>query len=188
MNKSNHKNHFNVTQVRVAFECPRLFYLNYHFQGKTLFIPPEHQKGIGNLFHQQAAQFINLLRNNPEFTLLLQQSPLDKEAIATQIQQLYYELEFFSYLQDNQDKNPELLYLIWQGLISLFKKWSELLINNLQFSNINEVITQTFIDEELSLEYDFVLADNSQQKILGKLDSLVFDLGKQRLCVVEYKT
>jgi S-DNA-T family DNA segregation ATPase FtsK/SpoIIIE len=37
---SNSEHHsFSVTKVRVAFECPRLFYLGHRFGGKMMFQP-----------------------------------------------------------------------------------------------------------------------------------------------------
>ena len=42
---------FSVTNVRVAIECPRLFYLTQRFGGQTMFVP-SNAAGIGTIFHQ----------------------------------------------------------------------------------------------------------------------------------------
>ena len=51
-------NSFSVTDARVAFECPRLFYLSKHFGSKTLFIPTSGSLGIGNTFHKLANDIV----------------------------------------------------------------------------------------------------------------------------------
>jgi S-DNA-T family DNA segregation ATPase FtsK/SpoIIIE len=51
---------FSATKVRVGFECSRLFYLDHHFGGETLFLPNHTCNGIGNIFHKLAAQFVSL--------------------------------------------------------------------------------------------------------------------------------
>lgn len=45
---------FSVTKVRVAFECPHLFYLGHRFGGKMMFFPPGNPPKIGTQFHQLA--------------------------------------------------------------------------------------------------------------------------------------
>ena len=184
---------FNVTNVRVAFECPRLFYLNYNFQGKTLFVPPDYLKGVGYTFHKLAEELIVFAKREPRLIDLLKPDAeqLDVEAIASQIQQLFYEQVFFSHLQTAIQQNSAqatVLHKIFQGLTRVIYHWSELLKKNRRHCIPNQVINLTLIDKELSLDYNFTLPDGSQKKLLGKLDSLVYDFEKHRLCVVEYKT
>lgn len=184
---------FSATKVRVAFECPRLFYLNYHFNGNTLFLPPEHSKGIGTTFHKLADNFLRIAKQDPRFQNLFAYPPeeLKAEEIASKMQQLAYELVFFPFLEkvNQQDDNQaSVLYQLWQGLIRLIHHWSKLLIKNRYYCNADEVITRTLIDGELGLEYQFTLANGTQQRVSGKLDSLIYDLEKKRFCVVEFKT
>jgi S-DNA-T family DNA segregation ATPase FtsK/SpoIIIE len=56
-----------VTKVRVAFECPRLFYLNHTFGDKAIFLPPDTAIGIGNPFHKLADKFVKLVVIEPPF-------------------------------------------------------------------------------------------------------------------------
>jgi S-DNA-T family DNA segregation ATPase FtsK/SpoIIIE len=185
---------FSVTQVKVAFECPRLFYLNYHFKGQTLFVPPEHPKGIGYLFHQLAEKLIHTAKHNSEFTklFLLESEQLNLEKIAFQIQQLFYELVFFPILQKAiQKKDLELIqkyYQIWQGIIQLIRYWVILLIRNRSFCQPNVLLQKTFAAEEISLEHIFNLPNGNQVKVIGRFDSLIYDFEKRRFCLVEYKT
>ena len=97
---------FSVTQVKLAFECPRLFYLNKHFGGKTLFLPPERTQGIGSAFHYLANQFIEIAKQEPKFTDLFKPSPeeLNAGAITSQMQQFFYELKFYHHLEKKKKK------------------------------------------------------------------------------------
>ena len=184
---------FSVTKVRVAYSCPRLFYLNQHFGGKTLFLPSDNVKGIGSDFHKLAEEFTSIAKREPQFQTLFKPpvEQLNVEAIASQMQQLFYELSFYPYLQATIQKNPTqatALHQIWQGLTQLIGHWAKLLIKNRRYCTADVVIERTFIAGELPLEHNFTLPNGTQQRLAGKLDSLVFDFEKQRLCVVEYKT
>jgi len=192
-NKKSEETSFSVTNVRVAFECPRLFYLHHHFDGKTLFVPEDRIKGIGTVFHKLAEDFIGIAKKEPRFKALFE-SPVEQlsvDAIATQMQQLFYQLAFFPYLQSaiQQDSNQAAaLHQIWQGLTRLIRHWTELLIKNRRFCRADAVISRTLVTGEFSLEHNFALPNGTQQRLIGKLDSLVFDFEQNRLCVVEYKT
>lgn len=184
---------FSVTKVRVAFECPRLFYLAHHFGGKTIFLPANYRKGIGSAFHKLAEDFIHIAKREPQFQALFEPAveQLNEEVIASEMQQLFYQLKFFPYLQTTIKENPSqamALHQIWQALIRLIKHWVKLLVKNRQYCLAEGLISNTLIAGELKLEHEFTLPDGSQQKIIGKLDSLVRDYEKQRLCVVEFKT
>ncbi|MFB2918088.1 DNA translocase FtsK [Aerosakkonema funiforme] len=192
-NEKSEQTSFSVTNVRVAFECPRLFYLHYHFDGKTLFVPDDRIKGIGTAFHKLAENFIGIAKKEPQFQALFEPpvEQLKVDAIATQMQQLFYQLAFFPYLQSaiQQDSNQAAaLHQIWQGLTRLIRHWTELLIKNRRDCRADAVISRTLVTGEFSLEHNFSLPDGTQQRLIGKLDSLVFDFEQKRLCVVEYKT
>ncbi len=184
---------FNVTHVRVAFECPRLFYLVYRFGGRTLFLPPNHQKGIGSIFHKLAEDFIQIAKGDPQFTALFE-APIEElkvDGMASQMQQLFYNRIFFPYLQSSIKENPTqatALHQIWQGLTKLIPHWAALLVKNRQYCQADTLINKTFIASELKIDHTFTLPDNIQQKLSGKLDSLVFNFEDNRLGVVEFKT
>ncbi|MBW4450313.1 MAG: PD-(D/E)XK nuclease family protein [Spirirestis rafaelensis WJT71-NPBG6] len=194
-NKSTEKaenSSLNVTKVRVAFECPRLFYLKQHFGGNTLFLPRETAIGIGNVFHQMADDFVRLATLEPRFKELFKPPApkLQVEEIASSMQQLFYEIKFSSYLQQAK-KNPSqapALYKVWQGLQGLIRRFAELLVVNRRYCNAETVIANTFVSEERKLEHYFNLADGTQQRVAGEFDCLVFNFEKKRLCVVEFKT
>ncbi len=184
---------FSVTKVRVAFECPRLFYLAHRFGGKTMFLPADRLNGIGSAFHKLANEFIRVAKREPEFQALFEPlaEQLNVEAIASDMQQLFYKLAFFPYLQAAIQENPTqaaALHQIWQALIRLIRHWAELLVKNRHYRSADTVIRSTLIAGELKLEHIFTLPDGSQQKLVGKLDSLVFNCEQRRLCVVEFKT
>jgi len=217
------KNSFTVTDVRVAFECPRLFYLSKKDGGKTLFIPAENVKGIGTAFHKLANDLLLFLRTENQLNSLFTEQSLDAEKITLAITSLVYEKVFFPQFIEPEIKQspPTVTHLqkIWQGATQLINHWVKLLIKNYPYGNsqitkvqfplvnkglkplastsrlkemlynsANKLITDTLIAGEIKLEYDFILPNGSQQLLTGKLDSLVRDLAKNRLCVVEYKT
>ncbi|MBE9228199.1 PD-(D/E)XK nuclease family protein [Phormidium sp. LEGE 05292] len=184
---------FNATKVRIAFECPRLFYLYQNFGGKSLFLPSDNQIRIGSAFHQLAESFIKIAKQEPKFKTIFTPpfAQLKVETVAAKMQELFYELGFYPYLQtaiQEDFSKATALYQIWQGLITLIRHWAELLVKNRRYCSGELVIGKTLISGEIDLEHKLTLPDGTQQKITGRLDSVLFDLEKRRFCVVEYKT
>ncbi|MGQ4650392.1 DNA translocase FtsK [Lyngbya aestuarii] len=184
---------FNVTNVRVAFECPRLFYLGHHDGCKTMFLPPGKSPGIGTAFHNLSEQFVRVAQQEPQFFTLFKPpfEQLKVETIAAQMQELFYNLAFFPYLQAATQKDPgkaPALYQLWQGIIGLIHRWADLLVRNRRYCSAEDVIRKTFIAQELNVEHYFPLTDGTEQLVRGRFDSLVYDFENHRLCVVEYKT
>ena len=180
------------TKIRLAFECPRLFYLHHRFNSKALFIPPENQLTLGNIFHKVAETCIITAKKDPEFKQLFKPN-FPAEKIAEKMQDLIYGKIFFpKYLQPAIEKEETektlALQHIWQGLNELIRHWAALLIRNRPYCEADVLINRTFVKEELTLESELILPDGSPQKITGKLDSLIFDFEKKRHCVVDYKT
>ncbi|MBE9218324.1 DNA translocase FtsK [Dolichospermum flos-aquae] len=181
------------TKVRLAFECPRLFYLNHHFNCKAIFSPKDTVGGVGNVFHKLADDFINLLLIEPRFKSLFNPSAtqLKVDVITSEIQQLFYQIKFFPYLQNAIAKDASkasLLLQVWQGLQRLIKKFTELLIINRRYCSAETVIQNTFISGEHNLEYYFDLPNGTKQLIKGEFDCLVFNFELKRLFMVEFKT
>ena len=195
-NMVNHKSEnssLTPTKVRLAFECPRLFYLNHHFNCKAIFSPKDTLGGVGNVFHKLADDFINLLLIEPRFKSLFNPSAtqLKVDVITSEIQQLFYQIKFFPYLQNAIAKDASkasLLLQVWQGLQGLIKKFTELLIINRRYCSAETVIQNTFISGEHNLEYYFDLPNGTKQLIRGEFDCLVFNFELKRLCMVEFKT
>ena len=181
------------TKVRLAFECPRLFYLNHKFGDKAIFFPKNVVSGIGNAFHKLADDFINLLIIEPQIKSLFNPDAtrINVDEIASEIQQIFYQIKFFPYLQDiiNQDpsKAPALLQ-VWQGIQGLIKQLTELLIINRRYCSAETVIRNTFINEERILEHYFNLPNSTKQLVRGEFDCLVFNFELKRLCMIEFKT
>ncbi|MFN6469000.1 MAG: DNA translocase FtsK [Nostoc sp. SerVER01] len=182
-----------ATKVRVAFECPRLFYLHQKFGGNTLFIPLENHVGIGNSFHQLADSFIKLAVSESRFTEIFKSSTsqLNIDDISSHLQQLFYEIKFSNYLekaveQDASAAQP--LYKVWQGLQGLIRRFAELLVVNRRYCSAEAVIRNTFVSQERKLEHYFQLPDGTQQRVGGEFDCLVYDFEVKRLCVLEFKT
>lgn len=184
---------FSVTKVRVAFECPRLFYLGHRFGGMTIFSPIGNSSGIGNAFHELSDQFVALAKQEPQFRALFEPVPehLKVEAIAPEMQRLFYDLAFFPYLQEkiktDSGKAPAFLQL-WEGLKGLIQRWAELLVKNRYYCSAEEVINKTLLDLKPGVKHNFQLPDGTHQLVQGRFDSIIYDFEHQRLCVVEYKT
>ena len=181
------------TKVRLAFECPRLFYLNHKFGDKAIFFPKNVVSGIGNAFHKLADDFINLLIIEPQIKSLFNPDAtrINVDEIASEIQQIFYQIKFFPYLQDiiNQDPSKASpLLQVWQGIQGLIKQLTELLIINRRYCSAETVIRNTFINEERILEHYFNLPNSTKQLVRGEFDCLVFNFELKRLCMIEFKT
>lgn len=186
-------NSLSVTKVRVAFECPRLFYLGHRFGGKIMFLPKGNPPKVGTQFHSLADRLMFIAKQEPQFQALFASDPgdLQIEIVAQQMQSLFYELEFYPYLQKvGQANGPQAqsLYQVWQGLIGLIRRWAELLVSNRQHCLAHEVIPKTLLDLKPSIKYEFSLPNGAKQLVQGRFDSLIYDFARHRLCVVEYKT
>ncbi len=191
---SDSKDHsLSVTKVRVAFECPRLFYLGHRFGGKMMFQPPGSPPKIGTQFHQLADHFAFIARQEPRFQALFEPAAdeLNVEAIAQQLQQLFYELAFYPHLKVASQTDPgkaPALFQVWEGLKGLIRCWAKLLVQNRRYCSASDVISKTLIALKPSVKHHFQLPDGTQQLVQGRFDSVVYDFENHRLCVVEYKT
>lgn len=187
---------FSATDVRVAVECPRLFYLSKRFNGRTLFIsniPDRSSFSVGNSFHSLAQKFVELALKDSRFRSLLSPSAeqLKAEELASGMQQLFYEKVFFDYLQSKIQENSNIattLNQIWQGIRGLIRNYAELLVTNRSYCHGDAVISATFVDRELKVSSIFELSNGTKQEVRGQFDSLVYNFAKCRLCAVEYKT
>lgn len=184
---------FSVTKVRVAFECPRLFYLGDRWGGNMMFLPGGNSSKIGTQFHQLADNFAFIAKQEARFSLLFKPEveQLDVSAIAQEMQQLFYELSFFPHLKATIQTNPgkaTALYQLWEALKGLIHHWAKLLVQNRRYCSYTDVISKTLIAIKPAVKHSFQLADGKQQLVQGRFDSVVYDFENHRLCVVEYKT
>ncbi|MEO0534619.1 MAG: DNA translocase FtsK [Cyanobacteria bacterium P01_A01_bin.123] len=188
----------NVTNVRLALECPRLFYLGHHEGGTTVFRSPSEGMGIGTAFHQVSADCVRSLLQDPNLKQRLEPAVSSAAAGRQRSQKLsqwlrshLYKTVFFPYLQSiirTDASRAKAMETLWQALGRLVDRWATLLVNNRRFCPAAEVVGKTFIAQELSVDHTFTLPDGSAQPVQGRLDCLVYDFAHRRLCVVEYKT
>lgn len=162
------------------------------FGVNTLFLPPDNHVGIGNVFHQLADEFINFATNEARIVQLFQSAvnQLQVEQITSSMQQLFYEVKFYSYLQQAVKKDAsqaQPLLQVWQGLQGLIKRFAEILVINRRYCSAEKLISNTFISEARKLEHYFDLPDGSKQRVVGEFDCLVFNFEAKRLCVVDLK-
>ncbi|NET07242.1 MAG: hypothetical protein F6K16_21590 [Symploca sp. SIO2B6] len=184
---------FRVTHVRVALECPRLFYFGYRFRKKTMFLQSNQSADISSAFNDLSEQFINIAQQESQFSTLFELpfEQLQEEQVTAQIQELFYKFAFFPYwqtaIQTNPDQVQELSQL-WQELTVLIQHWTKLLLSNRRYCSAQEVISKTFIVHEPGVEYNFPLANGKQELLTRRWDNLVYDFKNRSLHVVEYKT
>ncbi|MEO1558492.1 MAG: DNA translocase FtsK [Cyanobacteria bacterium J06632_19] len=187
------KNKLTVTKVRIAFECPRLFYINDKFGGKILFLPKDTATGIGTIFHSLADNFVSLAVRESRFKELLKPevSQLQEEKVALKMQQIFYEVKFYPYLQQVTKKDiskAQPLFQVWQGLQGVIKRFARMLVINRRYCSAENVIRKTFILEERQLEHYFNLPNATRQQVRGEFDCLIYNWERKRLCVIEFKT
>lgn len=192
-NASSRATSFTATQLRVAFECPRLFYLGQRFGGMTAFLPPGNTAAIGNPFHELAKYFVDLVREEPQFSALFEPPAdrLDIQPIAARMQELFYKLVFFPYLKSAIAEDPAkapALHKIWQGFRGLIRRYAQLVAANRRYCAAEAAIAATFVEREVSIEHWFDLPDGTRQLVKGQFDNLIFSCQSDRLCAVEYKT
>lgn len=187
--KSEHHPSLNATKVRLALECPRLFYLHHHFGANPLFSPDD-AIGVGKKFHAWADRLVQWLQQDTELSqgLIASVDRLDSQAIALQMQQRFYQHHFYLDLQRQNEQQAAVLLRVWQGMRGLMQRFAELLVMNRQVCPADRVIAETFVVEEPRMEHEFTLPDGRLQRVSGEFDCLVFDAVRQRFCVVEFKT
>ena len=184
---------FSINDVKVAFDCPRLFYLKQRFGGDHLFLSKDYSQEIDNAFLDLANQLMNMIRQESRIQFLFagQFEGLVVGAIANQIQQLFYELIFFPYLQRKITQDATLaiaLYKVWQVLTKLIFKISEIIVKNRRYCHERVVVRRTLITGEIPVDYTFKIPDGKTQKLTGKVNNLIFDFESRCLCVVHYQT
>ena len=195
-NKSTQKNnnsYLTATKVRIAFECPRLFYLNDKFADKALFIPRNIPTGVGSIFHSFADEFVRLSVKDSRFKELFKPeiSHLDVDTVALEMQQIFYKAKFYPYLQQvtKTDKTrAKPLLLVWQGLQSIIRHFAQILIVNRGYCSGSTVIRKTFVSEDRKLQHYFNLPNGTRQLVKGEYDCLIYNFERQRLCLIEFKT
>jgi len=182
---------FSVTKVRVAFECPRLFYLGDRLGGPMMFLPPKTIPGIGKVFHSLCETCVDVMVQQQAFQQLLAPAQPDLATVTQQLKDLLYKQAFFPALQAVIQSDPRKVSAyqqLWQGLNGLIEHWAQLLTQNRQHCTADTVISKTFLAQELMLSHDFELPNGDRQRVRGKFDSLLYDFEQKRLCVADYKT
>ncbi|MCL2927498.1 MAG: PD-(D/E)XK nuclease family protein [Trichodesmium sp. St16_bin4-tuft] len=184
---------FSINNVKVAFDCPRLFYLKHSFGGNHPFFPKDYIQEIDNTFLDLANQLMNMIWQESRIKVLFagQFEGLVVGAIANQIQQLFYGLIFFPYLQTIITKDATLataLYQIWRVLTKMIFNISKIIVKNRRYCHESVVLHRTLIMGETLVDYTFKIPDGKTQKLTGKVNNLIFDFESRRLCVVHFQT
>lgn len=186
---------FSVTKVRVAFECPRLFYLGHRYGGSMVFLPNNSSGNIGTQFHHLADRFHYILLTDPRFADLFQAkvdpTPAQIEAISLKIRQLLYQREFFPLVQKISQSRPRKvadLGQVWEAMGKVIEQWAELLLQNRQYTTPEDLIPSTLISLRPSVRHVFNLPNGNTQLVRGRFDSLIYSHPKNSLVVIEYKT
>ena len=184
---------FSINDVKVAFDCPRLFYLKHNFGGDYSFLPKDYIQEIDNAFLDLANQLMNMIWQESRIQVLFvgKFEGLVVGAIANQIQQLFYKFVFFPYLQTLIKKDATLataLYQVWQVLTKLIFNISEIIVKNRRYCHEHVVVRRTLITAETPVDYTFKIPYSKIQKLTGKVNNLIFDFESRRLYIVHYQT
>ncbi|MEO0687810.1 MAG: DNA translocase FtsK, partial [Cyanobacteria bacterium J06649_11] len=113
------------------------------------------------------------------------------DKVALKMQQIFYRIKFFPYLQQTITKDiskGKQLLQVWQGLQGIIKRFAQILIVNRHYCNADNVINKTFILENRQLEHNFDLPNGIQQQVRGEYDCLIYNYEHHKLCLVEFKT
>ena len=163
-----------------------------------MFRSPTEGMGIGTAFHQVSADCVRSLLKDPDLKQRLEPAVTSVAAGRQRSQELsqwlrshLYKTVFFPYLQriiHADASRAKAMEPLWQALGRLVDRWALLLVSNRRFCPTADVVSKTFIAQELSVDHTFTLPDGSAQPVQGRLDCLVYDFAHRRLCVVEYKT
>ena len=184
---------FSITDLKVAFDCPRLFYLKQRFGGDNLFLQKDYIREIDTAFMDLANDLMNMIRQESRVKVLFsgQFEELEVEAIAHQIQKFFYESIFFPYLDRIITENAGLataFYQIWQVLTKLILNISKIIVKNRRYCHESVVVRRTLITREILLDYTFKTPNGDNQKLTGKVNNFIFDFESRRLCVVHFQT
>ena len=149
--------------------------------------------GVGLAFHKLCDECVDRICTDEAIATLLTPpaESLNPETVAQQLQQHLYRTVFFPLVQTTVKNTPNrvpALNQLWEGITGLIRRWAELLVSNRSFCDPKDVIRKTFLAQELAVKFEFDLPNGDRQLVKGRFDSLVYDFGQQRLCVVEYKT
>lgn len=179
----------NIKHIQIAQQCPRLFYLFSHQGGETNF---KHEQELPNqLFNELLEQLISTVLRDNRFSQLLNLSTdqLNTENVAQEIKELFYKSVIFNYLQTQIKTNPQQAIIfqnIWQTLTALFKRWTDILIDNRHLYSSDRLFAKTFVAQNLSVEHQFKLV-NQQQTIKGTLNNLVYNCKQKSLLIFRYQ-
>ncbi|GFE67948.1 DNA translocase FtsK [Chroococcus sp. FPU101] len=179
----------NLKHIQLAQQCPRLFYLVSHQGGETNF--KHEQESSKQLFNELLDQLISKVLTDNRFSQLLNLSTdqLNTENVAQEIKELSYISVIFNYIQTHIKTNPQqaiIFQAIWQILTDLFKRWTDILIDNRHFYSSDTVFAKTFVAQNISVEHQFKLA-NQQQTIKGSLRDFVYNWKQKELLMIRYQ-
>jgi S-DNA-T family DNA segregation ATPase FtsK/SpoIIIE len=181
-----------ISDIQLAYECPRLFYLGYPQGGEKKFICDRNLEEAKNIFHELLSPSIELFKTDSRFQQLFEPAveKLQIDSISQQLQSLLYQTTFFPYLQNKIKTAPQkavILQQTWQTITQLIKCWTEILILNRRYYSPQEIFARTFIAQKNDWEHSFNLPNNQQQLIRGQFNPVIYNRNEQNLLIVEHK-
>lgn len=181
-----------ISDIQLAYECPRLFYLGYRQGGEKRFIRDRNLEEAKNILNELLSPSIQLFKTDSRFQQLFEPAveKLQIDTIAQQIQSLLYQTTFFPYLQNKIKTDPQkavILQQTWQTITQLIKRWTEILILNRRYYSPQEIFFRTFIAQKDDWEHSFNLPNNQQQLISGQFNPIIYNRDEQSLLIIEHK-
>jgi DNA segregation ATPase FtsK/SpoIIIE, S-DNA-T family len=180
-----------ISDIQLAYECPRLFYLGYSQGGEKKFIRDRNLEETKNIFNELLSPSIQLFKTDCRFQQLFEPAVenLQIDPIAQQIQSLLYQTAFFPYLQNKIKSAPQkavILQQTWQMITQLIKRWTEILILNRRYYSPQEIFTRTFIAQKDDWKHSFNLPNNQQQLISEQFNPIIYNRDEQSLLIIEH--
>ena len=180
-----------IKDIRLAYECPRLFYLVYRQGGEGNFIADKDLGETNTLFNQVSSQLIDNLQGEQEYAQLFDLEPyqINARELTVKLKTLLYKKCFFPYIQSQTQIDPQkapLLLKTWEAITPLLQKWTDILISNRQSYSIQELFKQTFIHKKNSDQF-FLLNNNQQQLIRGEFNNCLYQKDNHNLFIVNHQ-
>jgi len=173
---------FTATDIRLFLECEYMFYLKNKENKKPYF---KNGRGIGTCFHSLTSVL-------PHMSSWVNQHPLWKQDINSDIISMcliesIYKNHFYPFIKNESEESIYEWMEAWKSFVDLLEYWGKELYENLQHTQIEKLIEESFPKVPKILE-QIISYKNQQYLLKGEPDTIFRSLSKNRWTIAEYKT
>ena len=188
---------FTATDIRISFECQRLFVFAHCLKIKAMFYPPSGTSGIGWDFHMLARRLFLELQGNDAYADLFQNDhdELDRVEIAKEIiRKIGHDLvdpwESSRKIQKVMRKAGGIkrIEAVKMAFSSLIRYIVAMIIENRLYCEPQDVVRKTITHGGTPVERPMILPNGETVTIQGEFDGIIQSFMRERPMVVEYKT